>query len=322
MISNFRAAVVAAPGRIALQERPFMALESGQVRVQLAGCGVCGSNLPVWEGRPWFNYPLEGGQPGHEGWGVIDAVASDVTTLKPGDRVAALSYNAFAEFDVCPADRAIRLPAALGDQPFPGEALGCAMNVFRRCDIQPHHHVAIVGIGFLGALLVQLAAQTGARVYAISRRDSALRLAEEFGATAAIKMDDHTRILGQVKALTHGQWCDRVIEVTGHQWPLQLAAELTAVRGRLIIAGYHQDGLRHVDMQLWNWRGIDVVNAHERDPQIYLEGMRAAAEAVAAGTLNPRPLYTHQFPLEELGQALNELRDRSANFFKSFVVHA
>ena len=38
--------------------------------------------------------------------------------------------------------------------------------------------------------------------------------------------------------------------------------ELTRVRGRLVVAGYHQDGPRQVDMQLWNWRGLDVINAH------------------------------------------------------------
>jgi hypothetical protein len=48
-------------------------------------------------------------------------------------------------------------------------------------------------------------------------------------------------------------------------------------------------------MQLWNWRGLDVINAHERDPAIYLEGMRAAVRAVETGVLNPRPLYTHEF---------------------------
>ena len=48
-------------------------------------------------------------------------------------------------------------------------------------------------------------------------------------------------------------------------------------------------------MQLWNWRGLDVINAHERDPEVYVEGMREAVEAVAAGRLDPSPLYTHTF---------------------------
>ncbi len=49
------------------------------------------------------------------------------------------------------------LPPELAGQPFPGEPLGCAMNIFRRSDIQPGQTVAIVGIGFLGALLTRLA---------------------------------------------------------------------------------------------------------------------------------------------------------------------
>jgi threonine dehydrogenase-like Zn-dependent dehydrogenase len=90
-----------------------------------------------------------------------------------------------------------------------------------------------------------------------------------------------------VKALTDGKWCERVIECTGLQWPLDLAGELTAERGRLVIAGYHQDGLRQVNLQLWNWRGIDVINAHERDPQAYVDGMKRAVDADDQGVLDP-----------------------------------
>ena len=63
-----------------------------------------------------------------------------------------------------------------------------------------------------------------------------------------------------------------MIEAVGKQWPLDLAAELTREGGRLVIAGYHQDGPRQVNMQLWNWRGFDVANAHERDPQVAVRG--------------------------------------------------
>ena len=101
-------------------------------------------------------------------------------------------------------------------------------------------------------------------------------------------MDDHWRIIEAVKALTGGRFCERVIEATGKQWPLDLAAELTAERGRLVIAGYHQDGPRQVNMQLWNWRGLDVINAHERDPAIYVHGVRAAVAAVAGGAARLR----------------------------------
>jgi threonine dehydrogenase-like Zn-dependent dehydrogenase len=209
----------------------------------------------------------------------------------------------------------------LTDQPFPGEALGCALNVFRRCDVQPHHRVAVIGIGFLGALLTQLCARAGARTYAIARRPFAQGVARRMGATEVIAMDDHCRIIETVKELTGGNFCDRVIEATGLQWPLDLAGELTAERGRLIIAGYHQDGTRQVNMQLWNWRGLDVVNAHERDPRVYIEGMAAAVDAVAGGRLDPAPLYTHTFPIGDLPRALDAMRGRSDGFLKALVMY-
>jgi threonine dehydrogenase-like Zn-dependent dehydrogenase len=145
-------------------------------------------------------------------------------------------------------------------------------------------------------------------------------MARDMGADEVIPMDDHWRIIEKVKQLTEGRFCDQVIEAVGKQWPLDLAAELTCERGRLIIAGYHQDGPRQVNMQLWNWRGLDVINAHERDPRIYLEGMQAAVEAVAGGMIDPSPLYTHRFSLDQLADALNMTRDRPDGFMKALVL--
>ena len=321
MKSQFTTAILQAPGQIGLEERALVPPEPGQVRVRLEGCGVCGSNLPVWEGRPWFDYPLPPGKPGHEGWGVVDAVGADVSNVAEGDRVAALSQNAFAEYDYCAATDVVRLPAALTGQPFPGEALGCAMNVFRRCDIQPHHHVAIVGLGFLGALLTQLSARTGAQTYAISRRPYARQIARMMGAAATLGIDDTWQTIEELKKLTGRDGCDRVIEATGLQGPLDLASELTAERGRLIIAGYHQDGLRQVNMQLWNWRGIDVINAHERDRAVVAQGIEAAATAIVRGELDPLPLLTHQYELADLGGAFDAMIERPGPFLKALVVN-
>jgi threonine dehydrogenase-like Zn-dependent dehydrogenase len=139
------------------------------------------------------------------------------------------------------------------------------------------------------------------------------------GAAETIPMEDHWQIIEQVKRMTDGGLCDVTIEAVGRQWPLDLAAEITRERGRLVVAGYHQDGARQVNMQLWNWRGLDVINAHERDPRVYVEGLASAVDAVTAGTLDPSPLYTHTFPLEQLGDALNATRDRPDGFLKAII---
>jgi threonine dehydrogenase-like Zn-dependent dehydrogenase len=314
-----RAGVIAAPGQATVETAPRPEPGPGQVLLRLEGSGVCASSLPLWEGRPWFDYPQAAGAPGHEGWGRVVELGAGVTDLQVGDRVAALTYRAHAEFDVADASAVVPLPASLDDVAMPGEPLGCAVNIFRRSEIEPGQTVAIVGIGFLGALLTRLAAHAGARVIAISRRPCALDVARRSGAAETILMDDHGRILEAVSKLTGGRWCERTIEAVGLQWPLDLAGEITAERGRLIVAGYHQDGPRQVNMQLWNWRGIDVVNAHERDPRRYVEGIRAAVDLMAAGVLDPSPLFTHRFPLDRLGEALELTRQRPDGFMKALV---
>jgi threonine dehydrogenase-like Zn-dependent dehydrogenase len=316
---TMRAAVVTGPGQIQISEvaRPEPGL--GQVRLRLEGCGVCASNLTPWAGPEWMQYPTEPGALGHEAWGFVDAIGEGVEGLSIGDRVAALSYKSYAEYDLAEAGAVVRLPDALAGQPFPGEPLGCAINIYRRSEIETGQTVAIIGIGFLGAILTKLATDAGARVIGISRRPFSLDLARRMGAAETIPMEDHSAIIERVKELTGGTFCDRVIEAVGKQWPLDLAGELTRERGKLIVAGYHQDGPRQVNMWLWNWRGIDVINAHERDSKVYVQGLREAVDAIASGRLDPSSLYTHRYPLERLDEALNATRDRPDGFLKALV---
>lgn len=319
MSETMRAAVLAAPATMELQQVALPEPGPSQVRVKLEGCGVCASNVEPFEGQPWSQFPGEPGGMGHEGWGIVDALGPDVTGVATGDRVAMLSGKSYAEYDVADVGALVKLPEALAGKPFPGEPLGCAFNIFRRADVQAGQTVAIVGIGFLGAVLTRLASEAGARVIAISRRQSSLDLARHYGAAETIVMDDHWRILEDVKRLTDGRGCDRVIECVGKQWPLDLAGELVREGGRLVIAGYHQDGPRQVNMQMWNWKGIDIASAHERDPAVNLRGLREAAEAVASGRLDPTPLYTHRYPLDRLDEALLATRDKPDGFVKALV---
>jgi threonine dehydrogenase-like Zn-dependent dehydrogenase len=318
--ATMRAAVVTGPGQIRIDRVPLPKPGPGQVRIRLQGCGVCASNLVPWEGPAWMQFPTKPGDLGHEGWGVVDAVGEGVSELQPGDRVAALSGKAYAEYDIAHASNAVKLPDSAKALDLPLEPFGCAMNIFRRSDVREGQTVAVIGIGFLGAILLRLASDAGARVIAISRRQESLDVASEMGAAETIPMDDHSKIVALVHELTSGAFCDRVIEAVGKQWPLDLAAELTREGGRLIIAGYHQDGPRQVNMQLWNWRGFDVINAHERDPAVALRGMREAIEAIKSGLIDPKMLITHRYPLERLGDALNATRDRAGNFVKAVVV--
>lgn len=315
--SVYKIAVIDQPRSVTFTEQS-KSCGPNELLVKMEGVGLCASNIPVWEGREWFQYPLEPGAPGHEGWGVIEGKGERVVDFNLGQRVAILQGNAFSEYVTVPANDTVALPAELDGMPFPGEPLGCLMNIFNRADIQEGQTVAIIGLGFLGLGLIKLCKKKGAKVLALSRRDSSLQQAAK-DADLCIKMDDHYQIIQKIQEYTEGQGCERVIECTGKQWPLDLSTEIIRDYGKLIIAGYHQDGLRNVNLQQWNWKAIDVINAHERDPKKYKGGVAAAIEAVKEGLVNPRELLTHEFSFDQLGEALELLRDCPEGFIKGYV---
>lgn len=309
-----RAAVLAGPRRFELTGIPRRDPGPGEVCVRLEGCGVCGSNLPPWQGRPWFRYPFAPGAPGHEGWGAVAAVGAGVAGLREGDRVALLSTASFAEEEVVPAELAIPLPAGLAG-PFPGEALGCAVNVARRARIRAGEVVVVVGAGFLGLGVVRLAVLAGATVIAVSRRSTALDLARSMGAADVL---EHDGAAERIAELTRGRGCDVAVEAVGVQAALDLASAAVREGGRLVIAGFHQDGTRTVDLCAWNWRGLELVNAHERDRGVRAEGVAEAARLVAAGLYDPAPLC-RTFPLGSVNAAFRDLEERPDGFLKAVV---
>jgi threonine dehydrogenase-like Zn-dependent dehydrogenase len=233
--------------------------------------------------------------------------------------VAFLADEAFAEKVVVPAAHLVSLPQQLDGVAFPGEALGCGFNAAARSGFGPGQTVAVVGVGFIGAVIVWAAAAAGARVIAVSRRRFALDVARAMGASETVLLADRAAVVAAVAELTDARMCDVAVEAVGMQEPLDLAGELTRVRGRLVVAGFHQDGPRTVDLQLWNWRGIDVVNAHERDREVSLAGIRAAVAATESGGFDPALLSTHSFGLDRLASALDAMVERPDGFLKAWV---
>jgi threonine dehydrogenase-like Zn-dependent dehydrogenase len=317
---KMRAARICAPGVARVDEVPVAHPGPGQVRLRIEGCGVCASNLGPWRGLPWMRYPLDPGQGGHEAWGVVEDAGLGVDRAWVGARVLGLCTHAFAEYDVADAAHLVRVPPGLEASPFPGEPFACAVNAFWRSGIQSGMKVAIVGVGFLGSVLTRLSSHVGAHVVAISRRPFARKLATTMGASHVVAWDGSTPVVDEIRELTGGALCDVVVEAVGVQAALDLATALARERGRIIVAGYHQDGPRQVDMQQWNWKGLDVINAHERDPAAYFDGMRQAVRWIEDGVIDPQPLLTHRFPLEGLARALDATARRPDGFLKALVM--
>ena len=196
--------------------------------------------------------------------------------------------------------------------------MGCAMNVFKRSNIQAGQKVAIIGAGFLGILLIQLAVRSGAEVIAISKRKFSLERARDYGARLCLELSSGN-ITQEIQKITDDNGCDCVIEATGYQQSLDIAGEIIKNYGRLVIAGYHQDGIRMVNLQQWNWKGIDVINAHERDNNKYLQGIEDAVVAIINKEIDCSSLFTHVFKMDQINKAFEVLKNRPDGFIKALV---
>jgi len=303
-----RAVCLEAPGHVQLVEVPDPEPGPGEVLVRVRACGICGSDLNAWRGVPGISYPLPPGAPGHEVWGEV--ARGDGARVLDGQLVTGLVSHGLAELSTAPVDQLLPLPETIGS-PFLGEPLACAANIARRAAIQADQRVAVVGFGYLAALVVQIWPVQPSAWVAISRRPDSLALARHLGAEATATFD-------RVPAA----WWDSfpvVIEAAGVQHALDVATWLVAYGGRLVIAGYHADGPRTISLQTWNWKGIDVINAHERDPRVVLQGLQQGLAQVQRRGLALEQLISHRWPLDQLDRAFAAAEARPPGYIKGII---
>ena len=284
---------------------------AGEVLVRIRACGVCGSDLNAWRGVPGIEYPLPPGAPGHETLGEVVALGPGVTSLRVGQPVTGLMWNGFADLGVARAEHLLALPDTPAAPGVLGEPLACAMNVVRRSAPGAGDRLAVVGFGYLAALVVQLLPLEIGRWVALSRREDSRALALRLGAEAAYDFAHVPADLWDSFGV--------VIEAAGVQQTLDYATWLTAYGGRLVIAGYHADGPRTVNVQSWNWKGIDVINAHAREPAVYVRALREALDLAGSRGLDVRGLETHSWPLELAAEAFRCAEERPAGFIKGII---
>jgi D-arabinose 1-dehydrogenase-like Zn-dependent alcohol dehydrogenase len=220
-MKTMRVAQIPAPkGKFEIVERPIPEPSPGTVRIKVAACGICHSDVLVKEGLwPGIQYPRV---PGHEVTGTIDAVGAGVTRWKPGQcvgvgwnggycgqcdncrrgnlfacetgQVTGISFDGgYGEYMIAPVSAVARFPDELS--PVDAAPLLCAgittFNALRNSSARPGDVVAVLGIGGLGHLGVQYAAKLGFKVAAIARGKDKEPLARQLG--AAIYIDSQSQ---------------------------------------------------------------------------------------------------------------------------------
>lgn len=290
----------------------------GEVQVRVTACGVCASELHPWNsGVPAYPRRL-----GHEPVGVVEAIGPGVSRFAAGDRVTGLFLEAFTDTSIVAEDVLLPVPEGVADENAMGEPLACLVNAQRRTPIELADRVALIGLGYMGLGMFQLLKLRGpSSIIAIDVREEAREHARKLGADEVYHPDEvpEDYHLTRWEDWESDRGLDVVVEASGTQPGLTLAGKLVRAHGVLSILGFHQGGDRRVDVEMWNWKAIDVVNAHVRRRQDLLESMRIGLELEAKGLIDLGSLVTHRYDLDGVDQAYAALKDKPEGFIKAVI---
>ena len=303
-----RVAVLNAPRQLEIADAPVPEPGAGEVLLRVANCGVCASELDMWEGHAAIEYPRF---PGHEVSGTVERVGPGVRSLRPGEPVAAwVTERGLADYVTARAEHcfpagAVPLDLALA------EPLACAVNAVERAAVALGDDVVIVGAGFMGHLVHKLVQLKGPRAVTVAdTRADALERAAALGATRTV--DVRREPLAGLDA-------DVAFEVTGVQAGLLAAGDAVRMSGKLVIVGFHQGGSREIPLGAWNWMALDIVNAHFRDAETIMRGMRTGMRLLTSGALALDDLVTHRFALEDVNDAFAVAVEKPDGFVKASI---
>jgi threonine dehydrogenase-like Zn-dependent dehydrogenase len=309
-------AVLVEAGRVELTERPLPPLGRHDVLLKVTACGVCAGDVDFWLGKSDRPTPAA---LGHEVAGVVLEAGRDVKSVVPGATVACwVQEGGYSEALVSDERFCV---AVDGSCPHPAvaEPLSCIVNAVGLASPQLADDVVIIGAGFMGNLL-QLAVQLrGPRTVTVADvRPDALERAASLGATHTVDTSSED-LAGRVAKITGGRGADLSFEVTGANAGLELAGAAIRMSGKLCIVGYHQSGTRSIRLGHWNWMAFNIINAHFRDENTIMSGMRAGLRLMSAGALDVAPLLTSSFPLERIAEAFQAAAAKPDGFVKAVI---
>jgi threonine dehydrogenase-like Zn-dependent dehydrogenase len=308
-----RVSAVIGSRRSALSSRPTPDCEARQVLIRVIVNGVCASDLAEWQSDP----PADPLLLGHEPVGEVVAVGPGVDTCDIGDLVTGRIDPSFSDFALADQTDVVKVPPGLTPDAALGEPLGCIVEALRRTPLEVGDRIAVVGAGFMGLCLLQLLRHTPSSVIAaIDPRTDARAHALRHGADTAADPAALSALDPSPPGAEPG--FDVVFEASGSQPGLDLATELVRPQGTLSIIGYHQ-GLRTVDMHAWNWKALDVVNAHVRDRARLRDSIKRGLELAAAGRIDLASLITHRYALSEVDTAFTALIEKPSGFIKAVI---
>jgi L-iditol 2-dehydrogenase len=320
-----RALVKTAPGEghLELLEWPEPQTEPGQVKIQVAGAGICGTDIHILKGAWRCDPPVV---LGHEWCGTVVEAGAAVKHLKAGDRVVAANPartcghcyycmagnpfmcpervsagymidGAFADYISIDARRCHALPdnvtfreAALG------EPLSVAVHaVIERTHVHSGDLVLVSGPGCIGLLTLQVAKLEGARVIlaGLGRDAARLECGRRLGADVVIDVEKEN-LLDAVIAASHGRGADLVYECAGSADSLAACWEAVRKQGTLVPLGVHPRPIL-TDFGKIMMKEIDVIGSYGYVWTSWERTVRLFGEK----KIDTEAMVSHELPLEE-----------------------
>ncbi len=331
-----KAAVQYGPKDIRIEDVAEPECGSGEIKVKIDYCGVCGTDLEIYEGV--FGLMFTEGWPkgpkieGHEASGTIVELGSETSQgYEVGQRVAmnfrsscgacyycrdgrehfcdhvTMSGGSFAEYalydesavHVLPDDVSTRKGALL-------EPLTVAMHVTDQAAIRPGATVAVSGAGTIGLMALMLALRSGASTVLVSEPvESKRRLAEQLGATITVDpLSEDVAVVG--RAATGGRGFDSVIEISGNLRAAQTALTLADKCGTIVLAGVypHEETIPLSPFDLY--ASELTIRSAMVSPYLFPRTVNLLAR------LDVEPLISATYPLEHIVDAFENHKNGNA----------
>lgn len=333
-----QAAVLHGPRDIRMEKRALLTPGPGEAVVQVFASGLCGTDYRIWNGDRPVGYPLI---MGHEFIGEVAAVGADVGTLQPGQKVAVepnyscglcplcregnrnlcllrtavgIDVNGgFAEQACLPARCCWPAPAEISDdQLMLAEPLAVVVRAVARGEAKRGESAAVLGVGALGLLAIQVLKAKGIRVLAVGRTDHREHLARAVGADDFTTSGGAGGAVGAARAFSGREGVDLVIETAGTGVAVEQALELSHPGGRVVLTG-----LPH-EASTVNFFGVVRRELRIIGSMIYQQEFPEAIRLLSSGAVTVDRLVTHRFPLDRIQEAF--IAHRSPEAIKVTVV--
>ncbi len=330
LLRTMKAGRFTGPRKVEIIDVPIPEIEVNQVQIKLEVACLCGSDSPMFntdyealkaqgiQANSWCVdydrdeiYPLSTGLSLHECIGTVSESRSE--RFKVGDFVLGIpiAQHGFFEYLTLSEERVYAMPNEVVSKPeiLMSQPLGTVLFGMRKLPDVSGKSVAIVGMGPIGLLWSAYLDYLGASsIFAIDKLGYRVEVSKEMGSTAQIDSSNEDPVEA-VKTLTDGKMAEIVIEAAGHcEMAIDLATELIAMDGDLL-----QFGVTDVDRFDNYPAGIlygKNVSVHNTVGAIRPKEFLEAADLIAAGKINVKPLLTHTFKFDDAQTAFEHYVDR------------